>query len=126
MGREVSHCHRSPLEDYIWWVSTEHGDVHKKEKRQCNWWCAACGGQHDRRNPDRILVIRDSTGRREAKVFRTHDAPHGACDNLVKALKLLANQQPGGVAVPWGGGGGSSRKKQVKNYGGAATRWTNH
>ena len=32
-------CHRFLLEDHIWWVSTGHG------KKQCNRWCAACGGQ---------------------------------------------------------------------------------
>ena len=26
------HCHRYPVEDYIWWVSTRHG------KKQSNWW----------------------------------------------------------------------------------------
>ena len=33
------HCHRYPLEDYVWWVSSGHGE------KQRNWWCAACGGQ---------------------------------------------------------------------------------
>ena len=35
---------RFPLEDYIWWVSPEHGDSAKSSKEQCDWWCAA-GGQ---------------------------------------------------------------------------------
>ena len=38
------HCHRYPVEDYIWWVSTKHVDGNKK-KKQCNRWCAACGGR---------------------------------------------------------------------------------
>ena len=25
-------------------VSSGHGDGNMKKKRQCNWWCAACGG----------------------------------------------------------------------------------
>ena len=32
------HWHRFQLEDYIWCISSGHG------KKQCNWWCAACGG----------------------------------------------------------------------------------
>ena len=32
----------------------------------------------------------------EAKVFRTHAVPQGLCDNLINALKLLANQQKDG------------------------------
>ena len=32
----------------------------------------------------------------EAKVFRAHAAPQGLCDNLINALKLLANQQKDG------------------------------
>ena len=32
----------------------------------------------------------------EAKVFRAHDPPQGACDHLVCALKPLADPQTGG------------------------------
>ena len=80
------HCHRFPIEDYTWWVSSGH------VKKQCNWWCAACGGQYNWRHPNRILVIQESTDRREAKVFRARAPPHGVCDNLIHALKLLAKQ----------------------------------
>ena len=76
--------HQYPLEDYIcfWWVSAAHGDVNNKtKKKQCNWWCAACGGRYVWRNPNRILLIQDS----------------GVCDQLVNALKLLANE----VTVGW-------------------------
>ena len=43
------HCHRFPLEDYIWLVSRRHG------KQPCNWWCAACGeslGHTGQRRPE--------------------------------------------------------------------------
>ena len=86
----VLNCHCFPLEDYIWWVSSEHGE------KQCGWWCAACGGQYDWRAPNRVLVIQDSTDQREAKVFRAHAAPQGTCDNLINALKFLTNQQKAG------------------------------
>ena len=75
------HCRCFPLEDHIWWVSSGHdGDNRKK---QCNWWCAA------------ILVVQDSVGPREAKVFGAH-APQGLCDNLINSRKLLTNQQKDG------------------------------
>ena len=80
------HCHRYPLEDHIWWVSSGHG------KKQCNWWCAACGGQCNWKSPNRVLAIQDSTSRRVAKVFRARAAPQGVCNNLINALKLSANQ----------------------------------
>ena len=57
------HCHCFPLEDYIWWVSSRHGE------KQCRWCCAACGGQYDWRPPSRILVIQDSTDHREEKML---------------------------------------------------------
>ena len=51
---EESHCLTcvfiviaSRFEGYIWLVSSGHGDGNKKKKKQCNWWCAACGGQYD-------------------------------------------------------------------------------
>ena len=59
-------CHRFPMEDYICLASSGHG------QKQCNWWCAACGGRYNR-----ILVIQDSTDRRDARVFRARAAPHG-------------------------------------------------
>ena len=31
-----------------------------------------------------------------AKVFKTHAVPQGVCENLISALKLLANQQKDG------------------------------
>ena len=36
-------------------------------------------------NPNRVLVFLDSTDRSEAKVFRAHAPPQGACENLVCA-----------------------------------------
>ena len=79
--------------DCIWWVSSGHGDVNKKKQRK--WWCAARVGQYDWRNPNRILVIQDSTDRSEAKVFGAHAPPNGVCENLMCSLKLLANRQLG-------------------------------
>ena len=99
------HCRCFPLEDHIWWVSSEYGDGKKKKKKQCNWWCAACGDQYDWRARIGVLVIQDGTDNRNAEVFRAHAAPQGMCDSLGNALKLVANQQkdgdsPVGMIVP--------------------------
>ena len=82
------HCHRFPLEDYIWLVSRRHG------QQPCNWWCAACG-QYSWKNPNRVLVTLDSADPSKAKVFRATFA----CENLMCDLKLLANQPTGGDSV---------------------------
>ena len=88
MSYVLPHCLRFPLKDYIW--SSAHA------KKQCNYLCAACGGQYNWKVPNRVLVMQDSTDRREAEVFRAHCAPLGVCDTLINALKLLANQQKDG------------------------------
>ena len=84
------HCHCFPLEDCIWWVSSEHGDGNKKTKKQCNWWRAACGGQHNWEAPNAVLATQDSTDRREAKVFRARAAAQGMCDTLFIAVGMYA------------------------------------
>ena len=73
---------RFPLEDYIWWVSTGHGD--NRMKKHCSWWCEVCGG---------ILVVQLGTDANEAKVFRAHAVLRGLCRHLIRALKLLANSR---------------------------------
>ena len=64
-----SHCHCFPLEDDILWVSSGHCDSNNMKKKQCNWWCAACGGQCGWRVPSRVLVIQDSTDPEKHKYF---------------------------------------------------------
>ena len=83
------HCNSFPLEDKIWWVST---DMETTERRRC----AVCGGKYERSAPNRILVVQLGTNEDEAKVFRAHAVPQGLCENLINALKLLANQQRDG------------------------------
>ena len=55
-----------------------------------------CGGKYEWRAPNRILVEQFGTKDNEAKVFEAHAAPLRLCDNLIHALKLLANQQKDG------------------------------
>ena len=47
-------------------------------------------------DPNRVFTVQDGTDASEAKVFRAHTPPQGACENRVCALKLLANMQAGG------------------------------
>ena len=55
-----------------------------------------CGGKYERRAPNRIQVVQLGTNASEAEVFKAHLAPQGSCQNLINALKLLANQQKDG------------------------------
>ena len=101
------HCHRYPLGAYIWWVSAKHGKKQSK-KKQCNWWCAACGGQNDWRNQNRVFGSY-RTDSSEEKVSRVHAPPNGVCENLIQA-----NQQMGGDSrVPVLVGGGLQERSRL-------------
>ena len=62
------------MKDYVWWVSVG----------KCDW-----------RVPNRLLQTGESVN--QAKVFRAHAVPQGLCENLINALKLLANKQEDGT-----------------------------
>ena len=79
------HCHRLLLESYIGWVSTGHGDSSK-----------TCGDQYNWKDPNRVLLIQDSADSSEATVFPAHVTPQGARENLICAVKMLANWQTDG------------------------------
>ena len=81
-------CTKFPLEDYMWWVSAG--------KKHCSWWCAICGEKYEWRAPNRLLVIQTGASASQAKVFKAHAVPQGFCENLINALKQLANQQKDG------------------------------
>ena len=55
-----------------------------------------CGSKHEWRAPNGILVVQLGTNEDEAKVFRAHAVPQGLRENLINALKVLANQQRDG------------------------------
>ena len=57
----------------------------------------ACGeAKYEWTAPNRIPLVQPGVNANAAKVFRAHAAPLGLCDNLINALKLLANQQKDG------------------------------
>ena len=87
------HCSCLPLDGS---ASTGYGDGNCRKKKHCNWWCTACGGQYEWRVPNRISMVQIGANTNRAKVFKALAAPLGLCDDLVNALKLLANQQKDG------------------------------
>ena len=42
------------------------------------------------------MVVQTSVSASQAKVFKAHAVPQGLCENLINALKLLANWQKDG------------------------------
>ena len=66
--------------------STGHGDSNSGKKKQCNWWCAVCGGQYEWRAPNRVRVVQLEVNANEARVLEAHAAPLGLCDNLINEL----------------------------------------
>ena len=60
----------------------------------------AAGGprsvEKNMRAPSRLLVVPTGDSASQADVFKAHAVPQGVCENLINALKLLANQQNDG------------------------------
>ena len=111
-----SHCNCFPLDDYIWWVSTGHGDGNNRKKTHYHWLCAACGGQYEWRASNRMLLVQLGANANEAKAFNAHAALLGLCDNLINALKLLANQQKDGDSPMSKHCKMPARKKQKRHH----------
>ena len=44
-------------------------------------------------------MVQINVNAKEAKVFKAHATPLGLCDNLINALKLLANPQKNGDSL---------------------------
>ena len=106
-----THCNSFPLENYIWWVSDG--------KKHSSWWCAICGEKYDWRVPNRLLVVQTCDSVSQAKDVKAHAGPQGLCENLINALKLLANQQKDGDSpIQSKYCNRPLRKKQEKYYGG--------
>ena len=93
------------------WKTFSGGSPSGHGMKQCNWWCAPCGGQYNWKAPNRVLVTQDSTDRRGAKVFE------GVCDNLITALKLLANKQKDGDSPVKMVAQGFTREKSAQHDG---------
>ena len=82
------HCNSFLMEDNVWWISA--GIQHT------SWWCAICGEIFVWRAPNRLLLVQTGESVNQGEVCRAHAVPRGLCDDLINALKLLANQQEDG------------------------------
>ena len=69
--------------------SAGHGG---QQKKQCNWWCAACAGQDNWKDRNGVLVIQDTADLSEAKESRAM-LHQGFCENFFCAMKSLATVQ---------------------------------
>ena len=82
------HCSSFSLEDFMWWVSTG--------RKHCSWWCAICGEKYEWRAHNWLLVVQTGASASRARAFKAHAVPQFLFENLINALKLLANQQRDG------------------------------
>ena len=114
------HCHRYPLDDPVWWVSSGHGSSSKKRSRSGAIRGVLHVAASTAGDPNRVLILQDRADRSEATVFRARTPPCGVCDTLINAFKILANQQLSGngpVEVLWMA---STNKAGFKNDGRAS------
>ena len=98
LSSEYPHCQRYPHDDNIWRVSPGHGDVNNEEEAV---QLVARGVQRPARLEESEQGL-DHTGQHRpprSKDLPSHVPPHGVRDNLINALKLLANQQLGGGSL---------------------------
>ena len=61
-------------------LSQKHGDGNRETKKHCFWWCAACGGQYNWRDPNRMPMRRGCflfTPRQTADQFASWWRPIG-------------------------------------------------
>ena len=71
------------------------GDGSKSKKKQCNWWCAACGGRYTQGT----LVIQGSADPGDAKVFR---APATGCARESRVCSQVFGERADGWRQPRG------------------------
>ena len=64
----------------------------KDREGHYKWWCAACGGQFDRRTPNSALVLQESTDRSDAKMFTPTHSTERCMRKSHERTKLLANR----------------------------------
>ena len=89
------HCHRFPLEETsggsLGSAVTEASGRNGASGDARHAAASATGGTRTE-----FWLKQDGADPSEAKVFRAHAPPHGACGNFVCTLKLLANMEVGG------------------------------
>ena len=76
-------------------------DLKRRQQKTTRRGTAVGGAQsvekkYEWRAPNRLLVVQTGVSASQAMVFKALAAPQGLCENLINALKLLANQQKDG------------------------------
>ena len=106
--REGSHCRTCAHTATHFRVMIRSGGTHrenedssKSKRKHCNWWCAACGGQCNWSDPNRVLVFQDSVCPSEAKVSRTHALPQGTCENHMCGLSRCWRRSRRAETASW-------------------------
>ena len=100
----------SRLKDYIWSVSSWHGKKQLQLVVCCVRWPSTTRGPRT----ESLGHTRHTTDHRNAKVFRARAAPHGFCDKLINAVKLLKNQLKVGDSPVGMFAGGRSAQNNVR------------
>ena len=78
------------MEDFLLWVTTNHGERGKKNTLS-GWWCGACGKPYGKRQLNGLLSLQIGDAVHEHVVLSVYGAPDGECDHLICTLKLSTN-----------------------------------
>ena len=91
---EARRCHSAvsvpKLQQFLLWRTTVGGYRPNTSTAVGGWQSVEKYGW---RAPNRLLVVQTGVSASMAKVFKAHAVPQGLCENLINALKLLANQR---------------------------------
>ena len=68
-------------QDFLWWVTANHGE-RRKNGSMSVWWCGAFG-KTIRLASDRLVTLQIGDMMQKQVVFTAHGAPDGECDNLI-------------------------------------------
>ena len=71
------HCSCIPLDNYVWWVLTGHGDGNKRKKEALQLVVCSMWRPLRMESANRILVVQIGANEDRAKVFKVHAAPLG-------------------------------------------------
>ena len=86
------HCKLCLVEDFLWWVSTNHGEK-KKKNNMSVWWCGPSGMPFDWRELERLLSLQIGDTANEQVVFTAYSALNGEFDNMILCLEISHKPQ---------------------------------
>ena len=98
-ARRRLRCHNCARIVTVSGWKTMFGGYHEW-KKHTNWLCAICGEKYDWKQPNRLLVVQTCESVNQCQGLQSGcsaSGPHAGI--LIKALKLLADQQEDGDGV---------------------------